>query len=123
MREYAWIKSVNPTTTPRTEARKSMSSLESDIDELTFKVEGLGGTYNFERKRIYKQDQAKAFQIISMSLGKDDKGARGEYESDIKGFWISLKVKCQKTSQSTASIYMTKIQTFVFDEEKGIFVA
>jgi hypothetical protein len=58
-----------------------------------------------------------------MSLGEDDKSARGEYELDIKGFWISLKVKYQKTSQSTASMYMTKIQMFIFDEEKGIFVA
>jgi hypothetical protein len=58
-----------------------------------------------------------------MSLGEDDKSARGEYELDIKGFWISLKVKYQKTSQSMASIYMTKIQTFIFDEEKDIFVA
>jgi hypothetical protein len=42
---------------------------------------------------------------------------------DIKGFWTSLKVKYQKTSQSTASMYMTKIQTFAFDEDKGIFIA
>jgi hypothetical protein len=58
-----------------------------------------------------------------MSLGKDVKKTRGEFELDIKGFWTSLKVNYQKTSQSIASIYMTKIQTFVFDAEKGIFVA
>jgi hypothetical protein len=58
-----------------------------------------------------------------MSLGENDKSAREEYELDIKGFWRSLKVKYQKTSQSTVSMFMTKIQIFVFDEEKGIFVA
>jgi hypothetical protein len=102
------------TTTPRTKDNKSTSSVESDMDELTSKFEELGGTYNLERKRVFERDQAKAFHIISMSLGEDDKSARGEYELDIKGFWISLKVKYQKISQSTASMYMTKIQTVYF---------
>jgi hypothetical protein len=58
-----------------------------------------------------------------MSVGEDDKSTRGEYELDKKGFWISLKVKYQKTGQSMASMYMTKIQSFIFDVEKGIIVA
>jgi hypothetical protein len=101
MRDYAWINRLNSMTPPSTES----------------------STYNLDKKRVFERDQAKAFHIISMSLGDDDKGARGEYELDIKGFWTSLKVKYQKTSQSTASMYMTKIQTFAFDEDKGIFVA
>jgi hypothetical protein len=121
IRDYAWINRVNSSTTPRTEGSKSTSSIESDMEELTFKFEELGGSYNLERKRAFERDQAKAFHVISMSLGQDDKRARGEYELNIKGFWTSLKVKYQQTS--TASIYMTKIQTFIFDEEKGIFVA
>jgi hypothetical protein len=93
MREYAWIKCDNSTTTSRTKDNKLTSSVESDMDELTSKFEKLGGTYNLKQKRVFKRDQAKAFHIISMSLGEDDKSARGEYEFDIKGFWISLKVK------------------------------
>jgi hypothetical protein len=123
MREYAWTKRDNSIITPASKSDKSTTSVESDMDELTNKFEGLGGTYNLEKKRVFERDQAKAFHFISMSLGDDDKGARGEYKLHIKGFWISLKVKYQKTSQSTASIYMTKIQTFIFDEQKGIFVA
>jgi hypothetical protein len=73
-------------------------SVVSNMDELTNQFEGLGGTYNLENKRVFERDQAKTFHFISMSLSDDDKGARGEYELDVKGFWISLKVKYQKTS-------------------------
>jgi hypothetical protein len=72
---------------------------------------------------MFERAQAEAFHFISMSLGDDKKGTRGEYKLDVKGFWISLKVKYQKTCQSTTSMYLTKIQTLVFDEQKGIFVA
>jgi hypothetical protein len=120
MREYAWTKRDNSIITPASKSDKTTTSVES---ELTNKFEGLGGTYNVEKKRVFERDQAKAFHFISMSLGDNDKGARGEYELDVKGFWISLKAKYQKTSQSMASMYMTKIQTFVFEEQKGIFVA
>jgi hypothetical protein len=100
MKDYAWINRLNSMTPPSNES----------------------STYNSDKKRVFECDQAKAFHIISMSLGDDDKGARGEYELDIKGFWTSLKVKYQKTSQSTARMYMTKIQTFAFDEDKCIFI-
>jgi hypothetical protein len=110
-------------TTPRTKGSKLTSSIESDMDQLTSKFEELGGSYNLERKRAFERDQAKAFHVISMSLGQDNKSAREEYELDIKGFWTSLKVKYQKTSQSTVSMYMTKIQIFIFDKRNGIFVA
>jgi hypothetical protein len=46
MREYAWIKRDNSTTTPRIKDNKSTSSVESDMDELTSKFEE--GTYNLE---------------------------------------------------------------------------
>jgi hypothetical protein len=101
MKDYAWINRLNSMTPLSTES----------------------STYNLDKKRVYERDQAKAFHIISMSLGDDDKGARGEYELDVKGFWTSLKVKYQKTSQSTASMYMTTIQTFAFDEDKSIIIA
>jgi hypothetical protein len=54
IREYAWKKRGNSTTTSssRTEGRKSNRSVESDRDELTSKFVGLGGTYNSERKRV-----------------------------------------------------------------------
>jgi hypothetical protein len=58
-----------------------------------------------------------------MLLGDDNKGTRREYELDVKGFWILLKVKYYKISQFTASIYITKIQTFIFDEQQGILIA
>jgi hypothetical protein len=123
MREYAWTKRDNSIITPASKSDKTTTAVESDMDEPTNKFKGLSGTYNLEKKRVFERDQAKAFYFISMSLGDDDKGARGEYELDVKGFWILLKVKYQKTSQSMASMYMKKIQTFVFDEQKGIFVA
>jgi hypothetical protein len=123
IREYAWIKRVNPMTTPPGESSKSRTSMESQVDGLTSKFKELSGTYNLDKKRVFEHNQTKAFHIISISLGNDDKGAMGEYELDIKGFWTSFKVKYQKTSQSMASIYMMKIQTFIFDEQKGIFVA
>jgi hypothetical protein len=53
MREYALIKRVNSITTPPTES----------------------GTYNLDKKRVFECDQAKAFHIISMSRGDDDKVA------------------------------------------------
>jgi hypothetical protein len=71
MREYAWINRLNSMITSPTES----------------------GIYNIDKKRIFERDQAKAFHIISISLGDDDKGTRREYELDIKGFWTSLKVK------------------------------
>jgi hypothetical protein len=123
MKEYGWIPRDNSMNTPPGKSGKSTTPVESDIDELTTKFEKFGGTYNLDRKRVLERDQAKAFHIISMSFGDDDKSAWGKYELDIKGFWTSLKVKYQKTSQFTAFMYMTKIQTFVFDEPKGIFVA
>jgi hypothetical protein len=101
MRDSASINRLNSMTPPSTES----------------------STYNLDKKGVFERDQGKAVHIISMSLGDDDKGTRREYELDIKGFWTSLKVKYQKTSQSTASMYMTKIQTFAFGEDKGIFVA
>jgi hypothetical protein len=110
-------------TTPPDKSGKSTISVDLGTDELTTKFKKLGGTYNLDRKRVFERDKAKAFHIISMSLGDNNKHTRSEYELDIKEFWTSLKVKYQKTSQSTASIYMTKIQTFVFDEPKGIFIA
>jgi hypothetical protein len=78
IREYAWKKRGNSTTTSssRTEGRKSNRSVESDRDELTSKFVGLGGTYNSERKRVFEHDQAMAFHI--------------------KGFWTSLKVSLPK---------------------------
>jgi hypothetical protein len=121
IREYAWIKRVISTTGPHTKRSKSTSSEESNIGKLTSKFEDLSGMYNLH-KRDFEPNQARAFHIISMSLGEDIKGTRGEYELDIKGFWRSLKVKYQKMSQLTASIYLTNIQTFACEAEKGIFV-
>jgi hypothetical protein len=71
---------VNSTTSPHTESSKSIASEESDIDKLTSKFEELGGTYNLDKKRAFERDDARAFHIISMFLGEDDKGTRGEYE-------------------------------------------
>jgi hypothetical protein len=96
LREYAWTKTDNSIITPASKSDKSTTSVESDMDELTNKFEGLGGTYNLEKQRVFERDQAKAVHFISMSLGDDDKGARGEYELDVKGFCLSLKVKYQK---------------------------
>jgi hypothetical protein len=48
LREYAWIKCDNSTTTPRTKDNKYTSSVESDMDELRSKFEELGRTYNLE---------------------------------------------------------------------------
>jgi hypothetical protein len=86
MGKYAWIPRNNSMTTPPSKSGKSSTSVESDIDELTTKFKKLGGTYNLDRKRVFERDQAKAFHIISMSLGNDNKSARGKYKLDIKGF-------------------------------------
>jgi hypothetical protein len=109
IREYALIKRVNSTTSPHIASSKPTASEESDIDKLTFKFEELSVTYNLDKKRVFERNQARAFNSISVSLGEDDKGTRSEYELDNKGFWTSLKVKYQKRSQSTTSMYMTKI--------------
>jgi hypothetical protein len=122
LREYAWMKRVNSTTSPQMESSKSTASEESDINKLASKFEELGRTYNLDKKRVFEHNQVRAFRIISMSFGEDDKETRGKYKLDIKGFYISLKIKYQKMSQSTVSIYIIKISTFVFDAEKGICV-
>jgi hypothetical protein len=83
IREYAWIKRVNSTTSPYTESSKSTGSKESDIDKLTSKFEELSGIYSLDKKRVFERDQARAFHIISMSLGEDDKRTRDKYKLDI----------------------------------------
>jgi hypothetical protein len=109
IREYTWIKRVNSIISPHTESSKSTTSEESDIDKLTSKFKELSGMYNLDKKRAFEHNQARAFHIISMSLDEDNKGARGKYKLDIKGFWTSLKVKYQKTSQFMGSMYITEI--------------
>lgn len=121
LKEYAWIRKLDKNSPAQSSG--SENPTKSDMENLTAKFEELCGSYDSEKKRTFERDQAKAFHVISMSLGEEDKVSRGEFESNIKGFWNSLKAKYQKTSQSTSSQFMTKIQTFTFDKDKGIFAA
>jgi hypothetical protein len=84
--EYMWIKRVNSKTSPRTYSSQSTASEKSDINNLTSKFEELDRTYNLDKKRVFECDQAKAFHIISMSLGEDDKGTRENMNWTSKGF-------------------------------------
>ncbi|RFU24806.1 hypothetical protein B7463_g11532, partial [Scytalidium lignicola] len=119
--EYAWIKRVLGST-PTIKTPISSDNGEPEANKLTSQFEQLGGTWNEEKAKEYKRDQAKAFFLISTALSTDDKSAIGEYEK-IKEFWNYLKLKYSKTSQTTAYQYMTKLQTFEFDDKKGLDVA
>lgn len=112
LKDFAWVRKLD--ANPVSGNTSSKSPPNSEIENLTSKFDELGGVYNLEKKRNYERDQARAFHIISISLCEDDKATRGQYENDVRGFWRSLKEKYQRTSQSTASQYMTEIQNFVF---------
>ena len=117
-REYAWIHRAQGST-PVVKTPATSNTGDTDVDYISTKFEALGGTWNEEKAKEYARDQAKAFYFISTSLGVDDKSAIGEYK-EAKEFWTYLKLKYGKTNQTTAHKYMTKLQTFEFDQEKGI---
>ena len=115
--EYAWIR--RSTSSLPIPSVRTPSVDTDDVDHLTSQFEQLGGTWNTEKLKEYKRDQAKAFSIISGSLTDEDKSAIGEHD-EVKEFWSYLKTKYGKTNQSTAHHYMTKLQTFHFESEKGL---
>ena len=129
MYENAWIKRAEDTNakTPDTDnsaSEKSNKTLDKatkdTIDDITSAFAQMGGSWNIDKREKFKADQAQAFFYIGKGLDIDDKTARGEYQSDAKGFWEYLKSKYEKTSQATAHLYMTKLQTFQLDESKGL---
>ncbi|RKF56144.1 hypothetical protein GcM3_197033, partial [Golovinomyces cichoracearum] len=131
---FAWIKREGGSTTitkEEAEFSSAMSSKRKDnekkdpVQELTSKFEGLGGTWNIEKLKIFEQDTAKFFSYISDLLSDDDQTVFDEYDNAMD-VWNFLKDKYNKISESTASNFMSKIQSFPdqFDvEEKGIHSA
>ncbi|KAI1006810.1 hypothetical protein K3495_g1410 [Podosphaera aphanis] len=89
---------------------------------LTSKFEKLGGSWHTEKLKSFEQDTARFFSYLTDHLGGDDQGVFDEYGSAMD-VWNHLKAKYSKFSESTASNFMSKIQSFPdkFDvEEKGI---
>ncbi|RFU24807.1 hypothetical protein B7463_g11535, partial [Scytalidium lignicola] len=82
--EYAWIKRVL-SFTPTIKMPISSDNSEPEADKLTSQFEQLGGTWNEEKAKEYKHDQAKAFFLISTTLSTNDKSVIGEYK-EIKEF-------------------------------------
>ncbi|KAI0991790.1 hypothetical protein K3495_g16397, partial [Podosphaera aphanis] len=99
--------------------------MKDPMQELTSKFEGLGGSWNLDKLKTFEQDTAKFFSYISDLLSDDDQSVFDEYNNAMD-VWNFLKDKYNKVSESTASNFMSKIQSFPdqFDvEEKGIHSA
>jgi hypothetical protein len=120
--EYAWIKKEQTgkaATTPST----STSTVDESIENLTSSFERIGGTWNIDKAEKYDQDQAKVFAFLVDALDRDDQALLEGSDITAKQVWTHLKAKYSKTSESTVQKYMTKIQTFEFDKDKGIDAA
>ena len=121
--EVAWVKrstDSQPIATP--ESTSSKETTRDDISKLTSRFEKMGGSWHTEKAAKFDRDQAKVFAFLTDCLDDDDQAALDEFE-EAKEVWTHLKVKYSKTSESTAQMYMTKIQTFQFEEAKGIVSA
>ncbi|RKF60053.1 hypothetical protein OnM2_054079, partial [Erysiphe neolycopersici] len=116
---FAWIQREGSHITA---SNKQIDSTNDTINDITSKFEKLGGSWNIEKAKTYDQDTAKFFSQLTDLLSDDDQAVFEEYGCAVE-VWKYLKTKYSKTSESTASTYMTKIQSFPnnFDvETKGI---
>ena len=126
--QYAWIprdltgKAATPTPT-ETETTTSSISSNAEVENLTTSFERLGGTWHVERSKEYDHDESKVFAFLVDCLSRDDQVLLEAEDVTASSVWTHLKAKYSKTSESTVQNYMTKIQTFEFDENKGIDAA
>src|SRR5436189_682844 len=70
---------------------------------------------NIERAAKYTKDEATAIMYIIHGLSDDDQALIDEYPAAID-LWAYLKKRFGRIDTTTASIYMTKLQTFEFEE-------
>jgi hypothetical protein len=119
--EYAWISNVKGAT--RTPSSSGVDTpQDDDVSKLSTKFEQLGGVFNSEKQTKYVKDQATALLIFSNGLGEDDEPIIEEYET-AKNVWTQLKLKYEKTNESTANHYLGRLQDFSFDENTRIDVS
>src|SRR4030088_623869 len=74
---------------------------------------------NIEKHENYLKDEANALYYMCQSLDDDDEALINEYETAYT-LCRYLQKKYAKTSAVTANVYMTKIQTFQFEEDATI---
>lgn len=117
--QYAWIVNCKGKEESDGKATPDTENGDAGIQKLTSDFERLGGTWNKEKAQQFDKDQAKALYCIVTCLSLDDQEIIDEYETAEK-VWTRLKSKYSKTSESTANTYMTRLQNFEFDKEKGI---
>lgn len=74
---------------------------------------------NIDKRDKYEADQAKALSLLFQSISEDDQALTDEYDT-VYAFWTHLQAKYSLIDESTASKYMTKLQTFTYRESDGI---
>jgi hypothetical protein len=105
--EYAKVASVGVMTQGLEELDAADSTSEQKV------------RLNTDKKTKYEADQATAFSLLFRSLTEDDQAVADEHEK-VYDLWAYLKRKYSQVDEITAQMYMTKIQTFMFDEHIGI---
>jgi hypothetical protein len=121
--EYAWIKRVGGTIGGTTETPSTTESSSKDkdpgIEGLTTAFEQMGGAWSTDQSRDWDIADARALEVMLNGLSSDDAVLVDEYKT-AGAVWTQLKAKYEKTSITTANMYMTALQTFVYDKEVGI---
>jgi hypothetical protein len=125
IQQYAWI--VNPKTkAPEVTTPSPGSSKDSirdigkeGIDRIVEDLGRWGGSWNIEKKEAYSKAESNALDIMLQSLDEDDQALVDEYETAL-GTWTALQAKYNKTNESTANNYISKIAQYVFDEKTGL---
>ena len=121
--EYAAIAQLTPHTLAKSKNRvddiiKGVEEL--DIDDGNGKQKKV--YLNIERAAKYTKDEATAIMYIIHGLSDDDQALIDEYPAAID-LWAYLKKRFGRIDTTTASIYMTKLQTFEFEEGSTIMAA
>lgn len=102
----------------------SVGDITKEMEDLTIKEDGTEKKVriNIEKGAKYSKDEATALMYICQPLNDDDQALIDEYET-AKSLWDYLKSKYSKTDATTANIYMTKIQTFQFNNDFTVISA
>jgi hypothetical protein len=74
---------------------------------------------NIEKRDKYLEDEATAIDLLFRSLSEEDQALVDEYDTAVQ-FWAYLRKKYTHTDATAANMYMTRIQTFIFDSESSI---
>ncbi|RKF83436.1 hypothetical protein GcM3_013053 [Golovinomyces cichoracearum] len=117
-KSFAWVKFADRTVDNKkgkenenTVTASATPGSDSEIDNLASRLENMGGYWNVDKVKIFDQDTAKFFSHLTECLGDDDQEVFEEYES-AKKIWNHLKSKYNRSSESTTSTYISKIQGF-----------